>query len=470
MKYTEAQKKKLKAKIRKEIKAGTFSGGGFSNREGMDVKTLRRWINQDKKLFALVTKYNVERAEAEHESRDSRKEEKRTGQSQKPFTTTQVEDEKDEGAGTSVITTRSLDVKTIEDALQIAEVDRDIWEVERSKVNSWEVTIGKRSTGTGQPETYTNFQVTVWLRRIAGPTLALKNLVDKIEAASPVVPAIKYNRKKIAKPVKRELEISLSDIHLGLRAFAGDSDVDWNLFDAEAMTMEILEELIRLAEPYGPFDRVIFPFGNDFLHCDNVYSTTTSGTVQPEADAWKQTLLRGELLALAMIERCKKVAPVKVISVPGNHAMHTEISMSRMLAAYYHNDQNVEVDAGFSSFKFHSFGLNLIGFEHGHSIRQTLRLAGLMANSCRQQWEKARYCEWHLGDQHRKGSGRPSAMAEQGVSVEFLPSLCPANSWHKIHAFNFQKRAGMAFIWDKSAGPIARVQANIDSYTSKLMK
>ena len=475
MRYTDAQKRKLKKKIISKLKDGSWSLGAFADSEAMDRKTLRRWILQDKKLNAKVKQFNEDRKEEEATASEAKRKEKKTGRSQKPFETTEVENDKDEDKGTSVITTRSLDVKTIEDALRIAEVDRDVWEVERSKVNSWEVTIGKRSTGTGQPETYTNFQVTVWLRRIAGPVLALREILDKIESKSPVCPKIRYPTESIlaskkASGVQRELEISLSDIHLGLRAFAGDSDVDWNIFDAEAMTMEVLEKLLILAEPYGPFERVILPFGNDFLHSDNVYNTTTAGTIQPEADAWKHSLIRGEYLAIAMIDRLLKVAPVKVYSVPGNHAMHTEISMARTLFAWYHNNENVDIDAGFSSFKFHDYGVNLIGFEHGHSIRQTLRLAGLMANSCRLLWEKARYCEWHLGDQHRKGSGRPSTMAEQGVSVEFLPSLVPANSWHKIHAFNYQKRAGMAFVWDKTAGPIARVQANIDSYTSKIMQ
>lgn len=475
MRYTDKQKKKLKLEIVIKLQDGSWSLGAFADSHRMDRKTLRRWILQDKKLAKLVEEFNDNRKAEEVAGQAAKKKEKKTGQSQKPFDTQEVENETDDGKGTAVVTTRSLDIKTIDDALRVAEVDLDVWDVERSKINSWEVTIGAKGTNTGRPQTYTNFQVTLWLRRIAGPVLALREILDKIESKSPVCPNIRYPTESIliskkAAGVQRELEISLSDIHLGLRAFAGDSDIDWNIFDAEAMTMDVLDKLLLLAEPYGPFERIILPFGNDFLHSDNVYNTTTAGTVQPEADAWKQSLIRGEYLAIAMIDRLKKVAPVKVYSVPGNHAMHTEISMARTLFAWYHNDENVEIDAGFSSFKFHDYGVNLIGFEHGHSIRQTLRLAGLMANSCRLLWEKARYCEWHLGDQHRKGSGRPSTMAEQGVSVEFLPSLVPANSWHKIHAFNYQKRAGMAFVWDKTAGPVARVQANIDSYTSKIMR
>jgi len=263
----------------------------------------------------------------------------------------------------------------------------------------------------------------------------------------------------------------LFDFYLGLRCFKGAADIDWTPDDAERMTMEILDDLIKLTKHLGPFERIVFPMGNDFLHTDSVYNTTTSFTPQPEADAWQNTFLRGELLGLAIMERMKKVAPIKVIVVPGNHARHSEIALGRIIAAYYHNDKNFEIDASASPYKFHHFGVNLLGFEHGHSIREQVRLAALMANECRLNgWKEARYCEFHCGDQHRKGSGKPHMFEEQGVSIEFLPGLTPPNEWHRIHSYNWQKRAGMAFVWDKTAGCVARFQRNIDNYTGKVMR
>ena len=92
-----------------------------------------------------------------------------------------------------------------------------------------------------------------------------------------------------------------------------------------------------------------------------------------------------------------------------------------------------------------------------------------MAHECRQWWGQTSYREWHVGDQHRKGSARPSALEEQGVAVEFLPGLTPPNAWHRLRGYNWQQRAGMAFVWDARCGCILRVQANIDSYTGRRM-
>lgn len=386
-----------------------------------------------------------------------------------PFVKKQVTKIFDERSG--VITTKSLDIKTVDDLLLVAEVDLKKWEVERHVINSWEVTVGSRNTGTDACETYTNFQVKVWLKKKSSEVKALEELYERIAQKSPIVPRIKISLPKL-KSHQRELEISLFDIHLGLRCFKPAAEQTSTPEYVEEMTILILEKLIQDTKIHGPFEQIIFPMGNDFLHTDNCYNTTTAGTYQPEGDAWKSTFLRGEALGLAIIDRLLKEAPVKVISIPGNHSGHSEFALGRIVnAAYRHND-NIIVDATLAPYKFHHYGRNLLGFEHGHSIRQQLRLAGIMANENRLNgvWEEARYCEWHLGDQHRKGSAKPMHFEELGVSVEFLPGLTPPNEWHKLHAFCWQKRAGMAFIWDKSTGPLARFQINVDNYTNKLLK
>jgi len=373
-------------------------------------------------------------------------------------------------ASTGIITVKSLNIKTVEDALSYAEVDMSIWEVERHMINSWEVTIGGHHTGTDKPETYTNFQVKIWLRRKALAVKKLEMLFGEMGRKSPAVPRIK--RKIKSKNVHRELELSLFDIHLGLRCYKeSGADFDYSPEYARKITLNVLGDLISLSDKYLPFEGIIFPVGNDFLHVDNVYMTTTHGTTQPGSEPWGRNFLFAEKLVFEMVDSLKQIAPVKVISLPGNHARHTEIALGRILAARYHNDKNVEVDAEIKPYKFHKYGVNLIGFEHGHSIKQQVRLAALMANECRLNgWREARFCEWHLGDQHRKGSGRPMMFEEQGVSVEFLPGLVVPNEWHTIHGLNWQKRAGTAFVWDKTAGPIARLQVNIDNYLGEVMK
>lgn len=456
---TNDEKEKLRKEIRKEIEAGTFAQRDFAIRYGCCRNTIRRIIMKDKELEALYQDFL---------RKSTKRAAKETGD--KPFTDRQVEETFNEK--TANITVRSLDIKTVEDLIRISQVDLSLWEYERCKINSWEVTVGGRNTGDGQPATYTNYQVSVWFKRKSNARQSLDAIYDMISKGQQVIPTI----ERISLPKgsrKRELEISIMDLHLGLRCFQGASDLSYSPEQAGSLMITMVDELLKLSEVYAPYERIIFVIGNDFLHADNVYNTTTSFTPQPEADAWQNTFLHGERLGLAIVERLRQVAPVKVISVPGNHARHSEICLSRIIKAYYEGAgaKDVEVDASLSPYKFHLYGVNLIGFEHGHSIRQQVRLAALMANECRLEgWKEARYCEWHLGDQHRKASGKPMHFEEQGVSVEFLPGLVAPNEWHRLHSFNWQKRAGMAFVWDKTAGPISRLQVNVNNYTGEIMK
>ena len=170
-----------------------------------------------------------------------------------------------------------------------------------------------------------------------------------------------------------------------------------------------------------------------------------------------------------MVNRIRGVAKeIFIYEIPGNHSRMADFTLAHLLRAYFRHDKNIHVDATSSPYKFHRFGVNLIGYEHGHSVG-TIRLAAIMANECRKDWSETEYREFHLGDQHRKGSAKPSSFEEQGVSVEYIPSIVAPNEWHRLKGFNHQKRGAMAFVYDFSTGPIARFQYNISQYSHEAM-
>lgn len=363
------------------------------------------------------------------------------------------------------VTTKSLNIKTVKDAIKISNIDLDVWIIDRHIISSWEVTCKvKDSPGKEHAETFTNYQVKLWLKRKAPEVLATEDILTRLEKKSPIVKKIKY--PKALKSAKRILEVSVFDPHLGLHCFKGGSDSSWSIDKCKYMFLATIERILNRTWSYfGPYEYILFPFGNDFMHIDNVFGTTTQGTTQPEGDAWKYVYEEGQQLIINAIEMIKLIAPVKILVVPGNHSRQSEFTMGHFLNAYYRNDSNVDVNASADPYKFCRYGVNLIGYEHGHSVNM-LRLAALMANETRLNgWQDARYCEWHIGDQHRKGSAKPSMLEEQGVSVEYLPSLTPPNEWHRVKGFNWQKRGGMGFIWDYSHGQVNRILVNIDNYT-----
>lgn len=354
-------------------------------------------------------------------------------------------------------------IKTPEDLLKRAEVDMDLFEIDSVTVNNWE-SAGARSDGNGIWKTGLR-QIKIRLRRKKDEAVAIERLLARLESNSPIAEKIKYPKPKTQK-YKRALEVSITDPHLGMLCFRGDSDHSWSLEECSKMCMWAIDSLLERAKLYGAFDEIIFPFGNDFMHHDNLLHTTTRGTPQPEGIAFQYVFENAIKLATLMVDKLAELAPVRVIQISGNHDQLASFSLGHILNAYYRNNPNITVDVSRSPYKFYRFGTNLIGYDHGHHIKP-IRLAAIMAHECRELWSQTTYREWHCGDQHRKGSGSPVIMEEQGVGIEYLPALTPPNAWHRQKGFNWQQRGALAFVWDHDEGPIARLQVNLNSYTGK---
>lgn len=293
--------------------------------------------------------------------------------------------------------------------------------------------------------------------------LSAEMIYESIRRASPQRKRLKHKSRVTVDGGRRMLEIAIMDPHFGLACYAPGADLDYDLEIARELYLTAIEELVRLGKAYGGIDLILFVFGNDFLHADilaNGTHGTAGGTDQPEMLAWHYVYAYAERTVIEALLMLSKVAPVEVVVVPGNHDRYSAYTLGRTLLNRFWNDENITVQADPSPYKFKEWGVNLIGFEHGHSI-PPIRMAGLMANECKEAWARTKYREWHLGDQHRKGSGKPAMFEEQGVSIEYLPSIVAPNEWHRLKAFNHQKRGALAFIWDDKEGPIARVGVNL---------
>jgi hypothetical protein len=368
-------------------------------------------------------------------------------------------------------------IKTAEQLLRAAHVDLKVWEIERQLVNKWEVGAIPRATGSdsrgwrrGSTRVMVEplFQVKVWLRRKAAPVVGAEEFIARLERAAPFLPIPAVRRRKL--PHRRAFELDIMDPHIGLLCQPPEADKAWNLELAEAHIMAAVDDLTAKASAFGPFEQAFMPFGNDWTHADNVNHTTTAGTGQPEAIAWHHVYVRAKQIAIRVVTRLREIAQsVHVYEVPGNHSRHSDFTLAHVLEAYFRHDRGVHVDASSSPYKFHRFGANLIGFEHGHSI-SPIRLAALMANECPDDWAATEFREFHLGDQHRRGSSNPAALEEQGVSVEYIPGLVAPNEWHRLKAFNHQKAGAMAFVYDYHTGPVARIQHNVGRFVRLNLK
>lgn len=352
---------------------------------------------------------------------------------------------------TAVVTTKSLNIKTLEGALEAADVDMEIWEVERHTVNFWEVTMGKRNTDTGRPENYTNCQVKVWLRRrIRIPEqYAIELLIQRMEVYSPHYEPIE---RVMPDDDLHMLEISLFDHHFGLLAWRHETLEDYDLDIARKLYHAAVVDILKKTAGYA-IEKILFPIGQDFFHVNNPEGTTPRAQNQLDVDGRLAKVFEtGEIAVIKALEHCRQVAPVKVIWVPGNHDPETSYYLIRVLKAWFRDCADIEVDVEPTVRKYEAYGVNLIGYTHG-SEEPHRDLPRIMADDEPKLWAKSKYREIHIGHKHKKREMQfVGADSFGSVTVRMLPSLSRIDAWHFMKGYVGGDRAAQCFLYSKENG------------------
>lgn len=276
-------------------------------------------------------------------------------------------------------------------------------------------------------------------------------LLEELSKAATTLPKVNYPKFKENIDVCA-VEISLPDHHFGKLAHAEESGDDYNLDIAAELYLNTIKKLYRKVIGNN-IERFILPIGNDMINSDNHRQTTTKGT--PMHDSHRGPLVFRKAIAsvIEAINFLRERAPVDVIIVPGNHDFETTFAVGEVLAAWYRWDENVKVDNGLTSYKYYKYGKNLVGFDHGDKIKGQV-LATKILKDNKENIADVEFFEWHLGHLHKEVLNEYN-----GVKVRHLPSLCPADAWHKFHGYDHLKCA-QAHIWNKNTGYEGYVQVN----------
>jgi hypothetical protein len=262
-------------------------------------------------------------------------------------------------------------------------------------------------------------------------------------------------------PIKRKkgnhlLVINPADIHIG--KYASELETG-EKYDCETAVMRVLEGIEGLIEKAQGFniDRVLFCIGNDVLHIDNVYNTTTKGTHQDTDGKWWEHYEIALMLYVKCIETLRQIAPVDVIHSMSNHDYQSGFHLAHTLKSWFRKAEDVEFDISVANRKYYAYGDNLIGLEHGDGAKMD-KLPLLMAQERPEMWSKSKYRYWYLHHLHHKIKHKwLDAKDYIGVTVEYMRSPSSADSWHSRKGFCGAYKACEAFVHDKQSGQVARL-------------
>tara|TARA_Y100001972_G_C7653727_1_gene328924 strand:+ start:1388 stop:2476 length:1089 start_codon:yes stop_codon:yes gene_type:complete len=252
------------------------------------------------------------------------------------------------------------------------------------------------------------------------------------------------------------LIVNPADIHIGKYANELETGEKYN---CEVAVNRVMEGVVGLIAKSAGFDidRVLFCIGNDILHIDNVYSTTTKGTYQDTDGKWWEHYEIALMLYVKCIEMLRQVAPVDVLHSMSNHDYQSGFHLAHTLKSWFRKAKDVNFDIGVSHRKYYKYGTNLIGLEHGDGAKMDA-LPLLMAQENSKDWSSTTHRYWYLHHLHHKIKHKwLDGKDFIGVTVEYMRSPSSADSWHSRKGFTGAPKACEGFIHHKESGQVARL-------------
>jgi len=355
----------------------------------------------------------------------------------------------------------SYTIHTLEKALEVANVDLEKWKVDRWICNSWQVTMKIRKqvgdVEVEEPEVRTNYQVKVWLKpKVTQPLeIAMRNIIKEI-------PSFKFKRvPRFTAPSGIAGEMALLDAHFGKLAWAKETGRrDYDLKAATKDYINACEKNLAYMEQFKP-EKIFYIVGQDLMHIENFTGVTTKGGNILDYDTRLPKIFKTALeTVIKCIYRCRDMAPVEIIWIPGNHDLHASMFLCCALEQHFKDDEHVSVDVTEEHRKARLWGKLLIGWTHEIPAGRTAAWTNELAHAFPKLWGQSEYREWHHGHKHKKSEIKTHpTMTMGGVVLRQLTALSPIDFWHYEHMFTDAVPGGESFVLSKDHGVIANYVA-----------
>lgn len=211
---------------------------------------------------------------------------------------------------------------------------------------------------------------------------------------------------KRAKPVKKPKNAlahlcnlyTLTDCHIGMRAWKPETGNDWDLDIAERVLTSAFDYLVAASPPakVGLVNQL-----GDFLHFDSLVPVTPLSGHSLDVDSRYSKVVRvaTRILRYVVDKALERHEKVVVLIAEGNHDMASSVWLRHLFGLLYENEKRVEVMDSEMPYYVYPHGKTLIAFHHGH-LRKNDQLPLLFAAQFPEQWGATtkRYC--HVGHWH----------------------------------------------------------------------
>lgn len=253
--------------------------------------------------------------------------------------------------------------------------------------------------------------------------------------------------------------INLFDAHLdkisSINTTDEESTIEKNIELFESGFDEILDS-IASKHP----EKIIFPIGNDFWHTNDEKGHTKRGTYVGEAVNvdFRTSFRIGLNLLRRCIDKARSIAPVKIITIRGNHDPDKTMFLLECLLIAFENQDGIEIVDSIKTRQYHRYGSWLFGFAHGDKQRNPKDLPSLMSTDADSKihWSDINRGVFFLGDLHHE-----MTYDYRGVTVRYLRSTNPIDTWHWEQGYTAQLKTAYGFVYEKNGSREFEFKVNI---------
>lgn len=299
------------------------------------------------------------------------------------------------------------------------------------------------------------------IRRLKTPVISKEestervNLLKSLREMNKKVP----KRKKQSSENKNMLLISPNDLHIGKYAHVSEVGESYNMDIAIERLDEGIQGILDLSEKHN-IGEITLVIGNDIVHTDTVFGTTTAGTPQDKEGRWWEQFNMAVMSMTRVIEQlwCYSMK-LNIVHVMSNHDYQTGYYLAQCLRAYF-KDWDINWDITANPRKYMLFGKSLLGFTHGDSAKWR-DLPLIMAGESKHEWAESDYRYFYLG--HIHSTKNISFLVGEDISsvlVQHLRSPSGTDAWHKANGYMAQP-AIEGFVICPEKGQIARLTHNL---------
>lgn len=255
---------------------------------------------------------------------------------------------------------------------------------------------------------------------------------------------------KAPKLCKSELlnQYIFTDCHVGMLATIEGSGANWNLEIAERILYGCFEQMITSAPKAK---ECIIVFNGDWFHQDSIRAVTPTHQHELDsADFWDAIVRAAYRIVRRIIDLALSTHEfVYLVIGEGNHDISSSSAMRATFSMLYEKEPRLKLDGRSIPFYAHKHGKVMLGFHHGHKVKNDA-LPLLFAAMFPKIWGETTKRYGHTGHRHHVDEKEHT-----GIKIMQHPTLAAPDRYATTGGW-ISEREATALTYHKDFGLVGR--------------